>query len=171
LSGAPNAVAKTPSAADRLAITISTAGGIGLAPVSPGTFGSIPGLALGLLLHTLAVRWWPDALVSQRQATIVALVIFTALAMWAVARTERFWNTHDDQRIVADEVLGMAIGVAFITPTLLHYAVAFGLFRLLDIWKPGPIGWLDEKAPGAWGTMSDDLLAGILTALVMVFVF
>lgn len=155
-------------ALDRFAIFVSTAGGIGFAPVSPGTFGSLPGIALGVLLHQAAIWLWPDALVTQRQATAAALVCLTAGAFWAVARAERYWNTHDDQRIVVDEVLGMAIGIAFVPPHWLNLLAGFALFRLLDIWKPGPIGWLDEKAPGAWGTMSDDLVAGGLTAAALI---
>lgn len=45
-------------------------------------------------------------------------------------------------------------------------AAAFGLFRLFDITKPGPVGWADRQH-GAWGIMGDDLLAGIGAALVL----
>jgi phosphatidylglycerophosphatase A len=42
--------------------------------------------------------------------------------------------------------------------------MAFGLFRGLDVAKPGPVGWADRR-PGAWGVMLDDLVAGMLAAL------
>ena len=41
---------------------------------------------------------------------------------------------------------------------------AFILFRLFDIWKPGPVGWADRKNT-AWGVMLDDVFAGILAAI------
>ena len=39
--------------------------------------------------------------------------------------------------------------------------LAFVLFRLLDILKPGPIGWLDRTVKGGLGVMVDDMLAGV----------
>ena len=36
----------------------------------------------------------------------------------------------------------------------------FALFRLFDIWKPWPIGWLDRHVGGGFGIMLDDLAAG-----------
>ena len=51
--------------------------------------------------------------------------------------------------------------------TLLHELLgallAFFLFRILDVWKPGPIGAL-ERLPGGWGIMADDLLGGAVAA-------
>ncbi len=44
---------------------------------------------------------------------------------------------------------------------------AFLLFRLLDIAKPGPIGWLDRTVGGGLGVMADDLLAGLITGGVL----
>jgi len=44
--------------------------------------------------------------------------------------------------------------------------LAFLLFRILDVWKPGPIGWL-ERLPGGFGIMADDLLGGALAAAMV----
>jgi len=44
---------------------------------------------------------------------------------------------------------------------------AFVLFRLFDIWKPGPVGWADRRG-GATGVMLDDLIAGVFAALGVV---
>ena len=52
-------------------------------------------------------------------------------------------------------------------PYLASLLVAFALFRLLDILKPGPIGAL-ERLPGGLGIMADDLLAGLLVAAAFV---
>ena len=38
------------------------------------------------------------------------------------------------------------------------------LFRLFDIWKPGPIRRL-EKLPGGLGIMADDVLAGLFAGV------
>lgn len=132
--------------------------GIGLSPVSPGTFGSVPGLAVGCALYSFL-----------RDPYLVgtALALFTGLCLWAIHEYEKLLAVHDDQRVVIDEVLGMAIGVAFVPPTALNYLVGFALFRLLDIAKPPPIGTIDRKVPGAAGTLFDDVLAGIVAAAIL----
>jgi phosphatidylglycerophosphatase A len=47
----------------------------------------------------------------------------------------------------------------------LWLALSFFLFRMLDILKPGPIGWLDKNLKGGLGIMADDLAAGVVTAV------
>jgi phosphatidylglycerophosphatase A len=89
------------------------------------------------------------------------------IAFWSIARTEFKWRTHDDSRIVVDEIVGQAIAVAFLPVSWTMLVACFALFRLLDIWKPLLIGWIDRNAPGAWGTLCDDLLAGALTGIFL----
>jgi phosphatidylglycerophosphatase A len=52
--------------------------------------------------------------------------------------------------------------------TLLGVVIAFGLFRLFDIWKPWPIRTLDEQVHGGLGIMLDDLLAGLVGAVCLI---
>ncbi len=49
-------------------------------------------------------------------------------------------------------------------PSLLTYVLGFVFFRILDILKPGPIGWADRDLKGASGTLFDDILAGVVAA-------
>lgn len=151
---------------DLLAIELAFASGIGRLPKAPGTFGSIPGLAVGALLHTGAVAFSDD--LGLRVVVITSgLVLLTLIALWSIHRTERILGIHDDGRIVIDEVAGQAIAVAFFTPTVFSLVLGFVLFRILDISKPGPIGWCDRHLPGAWGTLVDDLLAGAVAGLLL----
>ena len=41
------------------------------------------------------------------------------------------------------------------------------LFRILDILKPWPIRALERRVPGGWGVMLDDVLAGLMTAILL----
>ena len=41
----------------------------------------------------------------------------------------------------------------------------FLLFRLFDIWKPGLVD-AAQDLPGGWGVVMDDVLAGLLAALI-----
>jgi phosphatidylglycerophosphatase A len=42
----------------------------------------------------------------------------------------------------------------------------FMLFRLFDIWKPGPVDHA-QRLPGGWGVVLDDVVAGLLAALLV----
>jgi phosphatidylglycerophosphatase A len=93
-----------------------------------------------------------------------------ALGVWAADRAERIYG-EDDGRIVIDEVLGQLLTLA---PFLFWGGASFaGLvtgfvtFRLLDIWKPGPIGWAERHFEGGAGVVADDVVAGALGALAM----
>jgi len=41
------------------------------------------------------------------------------------------------------------------------------LFRLFDVFKPWPIGWLDRHVPGGLGIMLDDAVAGLFAWLAL----
>ena len=136
--------------------------GTGFAPEAPGTAGSLLGLVIGtaLLQHGLT----PLAL-----GTLAA----TLLGLWAIQDCTRLpiWrpggDPFDPGWIVIDEIAGQMLAMlALPRATLPGVTVAFALFRLFDIRKPGPIGWLDRQG-GAAAIMGDDVLAGIFAALVL----
>jgi phosphatidylglycerophosphatase A len=45
--------------------------------------------------------------------------------------------------------------------------LGFALFRLFDIWKPWPVSYLDRNIKSGFGTMLDDVAAGVFAAIVM----
>ena len=47
--------------------------------------------------------------------------------------------------------------------------MGFALFRLFDIAKPFPVGWVDRHLHGGLGIMLDDLVAGLYALLVLQF--
>lgn len=147
---------------DRCAVILATWFGIGFAPRAPGTFGTLAALPLvwifGASLQSIGVR-------------AIALIIVTVVALWATARTENLWQAHDDPRIVADEVAGITATLIWFPFDAKHVLVGVAIFRLLDIWKPGPIGYIDEEIPGARGTVLDDVLAGLVSASTLYFIF
>lgn len=141
-----------------IALAVATGGGAGYSPVAPGTAGS----AVGLLL------FWPLASLSL-PLYVVTVVGAVCVAIWAAEQMCRLWNTQDDGRIVIDEIAGQLVTLA---PLLfLGRAHSFGwvvtgfvLFRCLDVWKPGPVRWLDENLHGGAGVVLDDVLAGVFGA-------
>lgn len=147
---------------------IATVFGIGYLRPAPGTWGAAAALPMAWVLLTLG---GPVLLV-------VALVVGVAAAFWAVPRVTRGGPDKDPSEIVIDEVTGqwiallpVGIGAAHVgvAPLALWpgWIAAFLLFRLFDVWKPGPIGRA-ERTPGPWGVISDDLIAGLFAAIGVV---
>jgi phosphatidylglycerophosphatase A len=71
---------------------------------------------------------------------------------------------HDPKRAVLDEFAGMWITCLFLPKTFVWLALAFMVFRVLDIWKPWPIRKF-EALPGGLGIMADDVAAGVVGAV------
>jgi phosphatidylglycerophosphatase A len=143
---------------------LATVGGAGYAPIAPGTFGSAAGVALYLLLADLGALLFG-----------ITLLGLAFLGIWASDEAERVFQRKDDGRIVIDEVVGQLLTLA---PLVVMAPVAgrrsagwllagFLLFRLLDIWKPPPIGWAERSFGGGTGVMMDDVFAGVLGGLLM----
>lgn len=86
-------------------------------------------------------------------------------------KTARDLDSKDPGCIVIDEVAGQLLASSavplFRYPTaaaeLAAWAASFFLFRLFDVWKPGPIGRLQDL-PAGWGIVADDIAAGLLAA-------
>lgn len=134
---------------------VATLGPLGNAKNAPGTWGSIPGLAVGMLFYEVGLYSF--------ELRLLLLGLLTAFSWWVIDKVETRFEFHDDQRIVIDELCGQAWVTAFFEPTLITLGLTFMSFRFFDISKPLLIGWLDRKAPGAWGTLFDDVVAGLVS--------
>jgi phosphatidylglycerophosphatase A len=124
--------------------------GSGLAPVAPGTFGTLAGLGLYWLLALLA----PPLVIA-----FLAIPAFF-LGVWACERTGRDLGVQDHGAMVWDEIVAFLPLAALASSSLMLQAVAFVLFRLFDIWKPYPIRLVEKNVKGGMGVMVDDLMAG-----------
>ena len=131
--------------------------GSGLAPLAPGTFGSIP----GLLLFWLSVDFGLYVQLGIALALVVA-------GVWICGESARRIGVHDHGGIVWDEIAGMYITLFLAPHTITGFAVAFALFRVMDIVKPWPIRDLDHRISGGLGIMLDDLVAALYAALLLV---
>ena len=128
---------------------IATACGCGRFPFAPGTFTSLVALAIGV------------PLLLQPYALAFAIVVAMIAGYWAI----RSLAIEDDPTwVVIDEVAGQWVALLGLAhASLPGLLAAFVVFRLLDVVKPGPIGWADRQ-PGAAGIMADDIIAGAITA-------
>jgi len=144
--------------------------GSGLAPVAPGTFGTLAAIPFFYLLAMLNIEWY-----------VAVLVISSLSGFWFCHVASDAMGVHDHKAIVWDEFVGYWITmlpVLVIYPEiktgasipLLWVLVGFALFRFFDVLKPFPISWLDKKMQGGFGIMIDDIVAGIFAAGVLTFV-
>jgi phosphatidylglycerophosphatase A len=140
----------------RLALAVASVGGIGFAPFAPGTFGSLPGLALYWALH--AAGGWPLA--------AAGLGVVCAAGVWAGGVAERHWGAKDPGRVVIDETAGQMLALLLHAPAPSVLAASFVLFRIFDVWKPFPARRLEELPAGS-GIMADDLAAGVYANLAL----
>jgi phosphatidylglycerophosphatase A len=140
----------------RLARLIASGGGSGYAPIAPGTAGSLAALVLGaglLALHPAALA--------------AALALAVAGGLWAIRHAA---VRGDPGWVVIDEFAGQFLTLlALARPSPMGLLTAFALFRLLDVTKPGPVGWADRRG-GAVGIMADDLLAGLIAGGLLLVV-
>jgi phosphatidylglycerophosphatase A len=138
------------------AVLVAAAGGLGFIPFAPGTFGSIPGVAIALGLRAVA-PWWAEG---------VAVLVLFLVGVWAAKAAETWFGRIDPGPVVIDEVVGMLITTLFLPLSTLGWLVGFAVFRACDVIKPFPAGRA-ERLPGGWGVMSDDVLAGVWGYAIM----
>lgn len=130
--------------------------GSGLAKFAPGTFGTL--VAIPLYLAVSALPAWLYA---------VTVVAAFALGVWICDTVSRDLGVHDHGGIVFDEFVGFWITMFLVPPSALAVLAGFVLFRLFDIWKPGPIRWCDRNVQGGFGIMVDDVAAGVVACAAL----
>jgi phosphatidylglycerophosphatase A len=130
--------------------------GTGLAPVAPGTVGSLLGVLLAWLTLDLGLA---------AQIGVAAGLILAGI--WICGESARRLGIHDHGGIVWDEIAGMYLVLIFAPAGLYWWITAFGLFRAFDIVKPWPIRDLDHRLQGGLGIMLDDLVAALYAAILL----
>ena len=157
------------------ALLAATCGGVGRAAFAPGTFGSLVGLPLSLVLGA-AAAWLagrmgsPAGLVPAGiEAGLVAVLFLIGVPI--CTRAAELLGSKDPGPVVFDEAVAvpvvlLAVPLADRGPVTL--AAAFVLFRIFDILKPPPVRQL-ERLPTGLGIMADDIAAAVLACGCLVF--
>ncbi|MEP4545891.1 MAG: phosphatidylglycerophosphatase A [Saccharospirillum sp.] len=130
--------------------------GSGAAPKAPGTFGTLAAVPLFLLLSLLPLWLY-----------LVVVVASFVLGCYLCDRVSRDMGVHDHGGIVWDEFVGFWITMIAVPVSLWTVVLGFILFRIFDIIKPWPIGWLDRRVEGGLGIMIDDVIAGIFAGVIL----
>ena len=124
--------------------------GSGLSPRAPGTMGTLAALPIWYLLTQLPLSGY-----------LAGLLLVIAVGPYLCGQTARDLGVHDHGGIVWDEIAGYLLTMLLVPVTLWNALIGFALFRLFDIVKPWPIGWLDKHVHGGTGIMLDDLVAAL----------
>lgn len=143
-------------------VGLATLGPVGRRLPAPGTWGSLAGLGwYAVVFHSLPAP-----------AALVALAVTAWLAMAVTNEAEVRLQQRDPGMVILDEFVAMPVCFWGLAPWIERWGgwpvvlAGFALFRLFDIWKPGPIGRL-QKIPGGPGVVGDDLAAAGLTCLLL----
>ena len=140
----------------KVAEIIGTVFYIGKLPAAPGTWGSIAAL----------ISWY---FLKPFISDPLFLLITGGLFFLGIAASDILisaWGRTDPKEIVIDEWVGMWIGLYLVPHEYIWGLLAFLAFRIFDIFKPGPIQKMDEMHD-AIGVMMDDVVAGIITCLLI----
>lgn len=148
---------------DKLSVLLATGFGVGYIPKIPGTAASLLTLPLAFTMAQHA----------NFGIYLLITLLLTLLAVPVCGRAAGALGEVDPHCIVLDEVAGMLIALCPMSLNafsqmndLLELGIAFALFRVFDIWKPGFITE-SQKLHGGWGIILDDVLAGILSAGIL----
>ncbi|OAQ14372.1 phosphatidylglycerophosphatase [Bibersteinia trehalosi Y31] len=137
--------------------------GSGLLKPAPGTWGSLAGLLLSILLWEIS-----ESVVFFILLSIVAFIA----GIYICEKMSYELGVHDDSRIVWDEIAAIfLIFVGLPQHDLFYYLLTFATFRLFDIIKPFPIRNIDAHLQGGLGIMLDDTLAAIYALLAIYLVY
>jgi phosphatidylglycerophosphatase A len=130
--------------------------GSGLMRPAPGTWGTLAAwFAYVALTPFMTTGAW-----------LVALGVAAAVGTWAAERTGRALGRPDHSAIVIDEIVAFWLVLLVLPSGVLAQALGFLMFRLFDILKPPPIGFIDRRFKGGLGVMADDLVAAFYTLLL-----
>lgn len=134
--------------------------GTGLAPIAPGTFGTLLGFPIYVLL---ADRFAPAEL-------LAAIAVMFVLGVWTCGKTGADLGIADHSAMNWDEIVAFVLILTITPPGWGWQAFAFFAFRFFDVLKPAPIRYFDRTLKGGFGVMFDDIVAAFYTLLSMAVV-
>ena len=143
---------------NRALMMLATLGPVGFFKPAPGSWGSAAAVVLAAILAMLS-PWLLE----------IATLLVCPLGVLAAGRYQTVTSRHDAPEVVIDEVAGQWIALLAVPLDWRWYLLAFLLFRLFDIVKPGPVR-MAENLPGGIGVMADDIVAGVLAAACLLLI-
>ena len=149
---------------DAIRVFVGSGFGLGLAPVAPGSFGAL----LGLAWHAFAFRsgWRP---VDVRVWCLTGAVLFAAVHYILTPWAQRHWRDPDPRHFVLDEIVGYLCVPVFAVDFVYWWqlAASFLVFRVFDAIKLPGARYIDRNIHNAHGVLFDDVVSAAYAALVV----
>lgn len=145
---------------DKAVLFIATGFGLGRFPKAPGTVGTLAGLPL------IGIMAWLSG-ISGSGVPAFYLVCLTLFCIWVADRAETLLGQKDPGCIVIDEMAGYCVALSLVPATPATLVAGFAAFRCFDILKPGPVRYFEQRFTGGAGVVLDDIMAGVLAALLL----
>ncbi len=145
-------------------VSLATAGGLGLLPVVPGTWGTLAGVAM----HGVGRVFWESPR-DERLFLVVLWVLIFSVSLLVVPWARRYWGEEDPRRFVLDEVLGYLVIPLLLDRSLPFWLLAGGgfvVFRIFDVVKLPGARWIDRQR-GTLTVILDDVVSGVYGAAVL----
>lgn len=141
----------------RVVLAVGSMGYVGFSPVASGTITvAVWGPPLFYLMHA----WpWPQYL--------AVWAVLTLAAVWLSGRGDQILAEKDSSKMVVDEIVGYQLAVFTLPFTWQILAVSFFLERAIDIAKIPPANIIEDRVPGGWGVVGDDVIAGLYTLAIL----
>ena len=137
-------------------LALATWFGCGKSPRAPGTVGTVGAIPLVWAMSFLMPMPY-----------MLGTIILIIFAIWVSHLHEAITGVHDSKEVVIDEVAGFAVTMTWVPFTWTYVLAGFVIFRILDAVKPWPISYIDREVKGGVGIVADDLLAGILSNIIL----
>lgn len=147
---------------NQIILFIATGAFIGYIPFAPGTFGSL----LGILVYYFVSQY------SNVYLSLIILGFLFIIGIFTADKAEIILHEHDSKKIVIDEITGMYISLFLIPLNPINIAISFLCFRIIDIFKPYPVSYIDTHVKKGLGVMLDDIIGSIpanLIARIIIF--
>lgn len=131
--------------------------------------GKIRKIPTGTIASLLAIPiWWLCIYFFSYQIYFIFIAVGIGTGVYFCKCANQLIGIHDDKSIVWDELVGMWITLIFVPIfSIFWIVIAFLLFRILDITKPGPIAWCDRNIKGGFGVMIDDIFSGFIASCII----
>ncbi len=132
----------------------------GKIPFAPGTFGTLAAIPFALVLLIIPASFYG--------VYIVGLIL---TAIYFADKAEKIIGKKDPGCIVIDEIAGYVVALSIVPVNIYTLAAGFFIFRFFDIIKSAPVKYFEDNFSGGAGVVLDDIMAGILTAVVLKIIY
>lgn len=149
---------------EKFKVFLGSGFGLGLAPLVPGSFGALTGLAW----HFLAFEGeWNPVLI--RVWCLAGAVLFSAIHYILTPWAQKYWNNPDPKNFVLDEIVGYLCVPVFAVDFTCRWQLiaAFAVFRILDAVKLPGARYIDRNIHNAHGVLFDDVVSAAYSALIV----